>query len=86
MYFLDNAMKPSSNFFSKFVGPLLLKSKKRFVFLAMGVVMFAIVGGFVIYSFIFLISTFDKILATQLISPPISRFDIQGFEQLDLIK
>jgi len=79
-------MKPNLNFFSKLIGPLLLKSKKQFVFLVMGVVMFAIVGGFVIYSFIFLISSFDKTFATQLISPPISRFDIQGFEQLDLIK
>ncbi len=62
------------------------KLGKQYVFLVIAVVMLVIVGGFIIYSLNFLISNFDDVLLPQSTSPPVLKFDIQGFEELSLIK
>lgn len=62
------------------------KLRKQYIFLVMAVVMLVIVGGFVIFSLNFLVSNFNDVLLLQSTSPPVLKFDIQGFEELDLIK
>ncbi|MCP6720407.1 MAG: hypothetical protein KJI72_03780 [Patescibacteria group bacterium] len=79
-------MKLSFKFFSGLFKSASSKLGKRYIFLVIAVVMLVIVGGFVVYSLNFLVSSFNEILISQLASPPILRFDIQGFEELNLIR
>ncbi|KKU93899.1 MAG: hypothetical protein UY26_C0003G0047 [Candidatus Jorgensenbacteria bacterium GW2011_GWA1_48_13] len=87
MFILDNKMKINLGFLSK------LKNKKpsrggskQFTFIALAFVMLVVVALFVIYSFTFLISEFNDVSGQQISPPPVPRFDIQGFEKLDLTK
>ncbi len=80
-------MKLNLGFLSK------LKNKKsyrggnrQFTFIALAFVMLVIVALFVIYSFTFLISEFNDVSNQQISPPPVLRFDISGFEKLNLTK
>ena len=80
-------MKINLGFLSK------LKNKKpsrggsrQFTFIALAFVMLVIVALFIVYSFTFLISEFNDVSSQQISPPPMIRFDISGFEKLNLTK
>ena len=80
------SMKLNFKFFLKTFKSYSSKLGRQYVFLVIAIVMLVIVGGFIIFSLNFLISNFNDVLLPQLTLPSILEFDIQGFEELDLIK
>ncbi len=62
------------------------KMEKQSVFLLLALLMCILVGGFTIYSIIFIGSSLDDALTAPPPSAPTVKFDIQGFENLKLIR
>lgn len=62
------------------------KVGKQSLFLALAFVMCVLIGGFAIYSIIFVGSSLDKSLDVQPPSVSPTKFDIQAFENLKLIR
>ena len=63
-----------------------IKNGERFTFLGLAVGLFILTIVFVVYGFRFLDSNFNRALGTVSPPPPETRFDIEGFEKLGLIK
>jgi len=61
------------------------KLKKQSTFLVLAFVMCLLVGGFAIYSIIFLGNNLENALAVPLPPSAPLTFDIQGFENLKLV-
>jgi|GEM_PF-2662526 len=59
--------------------------RKQSIFLALAIIMCILIGGFVIYSIVFLGKSVSDSLDTPLPSAPPTQFDIKGFENLKLI-
>lgn len=70
----------------KFKLSKLKKMQKQSIFLVLVIVMCLLVGGFAVYSIIFIGSSIDRALDVQQIVVPKSQFDIQGFENLKLVR
>jgi hypothetical protein len=62
------------------------KLNKQTIFLALAVAMFLLIGGFVVYSIIFLGKNVNDSLNTPVPSASPIQFDIKGFENLKLIR
>ncbi len=60
--------------------------KKQSIFIVMAFAMCVLVGGFAIYSIIFLASKINSSLEVQPPAPSTLKFDIQGFDNLKLIR
>lgn len=60
--------------------------RKQTVFLALATAMFLLVGGFVVYSIVFLGKNVNDSLNAPVPSAPPAKFDINGFENLKLIR
>lgn len=60
--------------------------KKQSIFLVLAFVMCVLVGGFAVYSILFIASKIDTALENQPPVAPTVEFDIKGFQDLKLIR
>ncbi len=79
-------MKINLGFLSKLKGKKSTSGGRQFTFIALAFVMLVVVALFVVYSFTFLISEFGDVSGPQISPPPPLKFDITGFEKLNLTK
>lgn len=72
--------------FSK-IGWFLKKSEsKEYYFLIAAFLLLVVISGLVIYSLTFLVSNFADSFTPPRTAAPVLKFDIQGFEKLNLIR
>ncbi|HXF44397.1 MAG TPA: hypothetical protein VNK70_02965 [Candidatus Paceibacterota bacterium] len=79
-------MKLGLGFLSKFRAKRRPVANKQYMFVLAAFGLLLITTLLVVYSFSFLISKFDEVSGSQVTPPPAMKFDIQGFEKLNLTK
>ncbi len=80
-------VKPSLKSLFKLKGKNLLKSwNHNYIFVFFALLMLAIVSVLVIWSVVFLVSELTKPFDDSGVPVPTEKFDIKGFEELNLIR